>query len=139
LHAGARTRRKIVLLAGGIGVTPLRALLEELPQAPGDVTMVYRAHDEGDVIFRHELEQLCAARGARLFYALGPRIPGRDSWLPLAAAELSDSEALRQLVPDIAQHDVYLCGADRWMDAARVAAGGAGVPAEQIHEERFTW
>jgi ferredoxin-NADP reductase len=139
LHAGVRTRRKVTLLAGGIGVTPLYALLEELPQGPGDVTLIYRARDEDDLIFRAELEQLSAARGARLFFALGPRIQGRDSWLPQAAAHLSDSEALRQLVPDIAQHDVYLCGADRWMDAARLAAVAAGVPAEQLHEERFTW
>jgi predicted ferric reductase len=139
LHAGARTRRAVTLLAGGIGVTPLRALLEELPQDPGDVTLIYRARDEEDLIFRNELVQLSAARGARLFFVLGPRIPGRDSWLPQAAAHLSDRDDLCQLVPDIAQHDVYLCGAGRWMDAARAAARAAGVPAEQIHEERFTW
>ncbi len=139
LHAGVRTRRKVTLLAGGIGVTPLRALLEELPQGPGDVTLIYRAHDEHDLIFRPELEQLCAERGAGLFFALGPRIPGRDSWLPEAAAHLSDTEALRRLVPDVADQDVYLCGADRWMDAARAAVLAAGVPQAQIHEERFTW
>ena len=139
LHAGARTRRKVTLLAGGIGITPLRALLEDLPQAPDDVTLIYRARDENDLIFQDELEQLCTARGARLFFALGPRIPGRDSWLPQAAAHLSDAEGLRQLVPDVARHDVYLCGAAAWMDAARAAARAAGVPEEQIHEERFTW
>jgi predicted ferric reductase len=139
LHAGARTRRKVTLLAGGIGITPLRALLEELPQNPGDVTLIYRAHNEGDVVFRAELEQLCAARGARLFFALGPRIRGRDSWLPQAAAHLADHQGLRHLVPDIARHDVYLCGAEHWMDAARAAARAAGVPGKQVHEERFTW
>ena len=139
LHAGVRTRRKVTLLAGGIGVTPLRALLEELPQGPGDVTLIYRARDEDDLIFRGELEQLCAARGAGLFFVLGPRVPGRDSWLPQAAAYLTDSEGLRQLVPDIAGHDVYLCGTDRWMDAVLAAALAAGVPGQHIHEERFNW
>ena len=47
---GVRTRRKVTLLAGGIGVTPLRALLEELEQGPGDVTLVYRAHSADDLV-----------------------------------------------------------------------------------------
>ena len=37
---------KVTLLAGGIGITPLRALLEDLPQRPGDVTVIYRARNE---------------------------------------------------------------------------------------------
>jgi ferredoxin-NADP reductase len=39
----------------------------------------------------------------------------------------------------VADHDVYLCGADAWMEAAQQAALAAGVPAERIHLERFTW
>src|SRR4051812_1126265 len=38
MHPGVRTRRKVTLLAAGIGVTPLRAILEDLDQGPGDVT-----------------------------------------------------------------------------------------------------
>lgn len=55
-------------MASGIGITPMRALLEELPQKPGDVTLVYRAHDESELIFVAELSHLAADRG-----------PGRDS------------------------------------------------------------
>jgi predicted ferric reductase len=139
LHAGVRTRRKVTLLASGIGVTPLRALLEELPQKPGDITLIYRSHDEHDLIFKDELDALAADKGAHVFYALGPRLPGRASWLPQAAGHLTDRDALRQLVPDIAAQDVYICGADGWMDAAKLAALAAGVPADRIHEERFTW
>ena len=139
LHGGTRTRRKVTLLAGGIGITPLRALLEELPQNPGDLCLIYRARDEHDLIFRKELERLATERGARLFFALGPRIRGRDTWLPQSAAHLSDVQALRQLVPDVAEHDVYICGANVWMDAVRSAARAAGVPQERIHQERFTW
>ncbi len=139
LHGGVRTRRKVTLLASGIGITPLRALLEQLPQRPGDVTLIYRARDERDLVFRTELDALAATRGARVVYALGRRVRDRDTWLPQDAAHLSDRDALRHLVPDIAQHDVYLCGADQWMNAARAAALAAGVPADHIHLERFTW
>ena len=139
LHPGVRTQAKVTLLASGIGITPLRALLEDLPQRPGDVTVIYRARTAADLALRTELERLGQQRGARIIYVLGRRIPGRDSWLPESAALLSDAEALRQLVPDIADNDVYLCGATEWMDAAARAAQECGVPACRIHSERFSW
>jgi len=139
LHAGVRTRRKVTLIGSGIGITPLRALLEEFEQQPGEVTLIYRASSEADLVLRHELDSLAAHTGARVFYVVGRRIRGRRSWLPSSAAHLSDAEALRQLVPDIAEHDVYLCGAQEWMDAAAAAALANEVPASRIHTERFSW
>jgi len=139
MHPGVRTRRKVTLLACGIGVTPLRAILEELPQGPGDVTLVYRAHSPGDVVLQREIDDLVTAKGARVHYALGPRIPDRRSWLPRSAAHLDDVTALRHLVPDVADHDVFVCGAVPWMEAARDACLAAGVPPDRIHLERFSW
>jgi ferredoxin-NADP reductase/DMSO/TMAO reductase YedYZ heme-binding membrane subunit len=139
LHGGVRTRRKVTLLAGGIGVAPLRALMEELPQGPGDVTLVYRASRVEDVVLKSELDALAARHGARVWYALGPRIAQRRTWLPQSAAHLGEAEALLALVPDVAGQDVYICGAPDWMDAARDACVAAGVPADRIHLERFAW
>jgi ferredoxin-NADP reductase/DMSO/TMAO reductase YedYZ heme-binding membrane subunit len=139
LHDGVRTRRRITLLASGIGVTPMRALMEALPYGPGELTLIYRARETRDLVFRRELDELASQRGARVFYVLGKRLRGRASWLPNSAAHLSDPGALRELVPDIAHHDVYVCGSGPWMDAAQAAALGAGVPPEHIHLERFTW
>ena len=139
LHQGVRTRQKVTLLASGIGVTPLRALLEDLDQQPGDVTLIYRARSEQDLVFREELDALARSRGARVLYVLGPRVTHRPSWLPDSAAHLTDAQGLLHLVPDIADHDVYVCGAGAWMDAVTEAAEEAGVPARHIHQERFTW
>jgi predicted ferric reductase len=139
MHSGVRTRRKVTLLAAGIGVTPLRAMLEELQQGPGDVTLVYRAHSQEDVVLQREIDALVAAKGARVYYAIGPRLRDRRSWLPQSAAHLDDVTALRHLVPDVAEHDVFLCGAVPWMEAARDACLAAGVPPERIHLERFSW
>lgn len=139
LHAGVRTQRKVTLLASGIGISPIRALFEALPQQPGDVTLIYRARHEADLVLRAEIDRLAHERGARVFHVLGRRLPGRETWLPETAAGLSDAEALRQLVPDIATNDVYLCGATAWMDAAEQAARECGVPAAHIHAERFSW
>jgi ferredoxin-NADP reductase len=126
-------------MASGIGISPMRALLEELEHAPGELTLIYRARDVHELALRDEIDGIATQTGAQIFYVLGRRTPGRNSWLPESAAHLSDVQALRQLVPDIAEHDVYLCGASGWMDAASAAARQAGVPAENIHLERFSW
>ncbi|HEX7462358.1 MAG TPA: ferredoxin reductase family protein [Dermatophilaceae bacterium] len=139
MHEGVRTRAKVLLMASGIGITPMRALLEELEQGPGDVTLIYRARSEKDRILVDELSALAAERGARFFVVTGPRARGRDSWLPQHAAHLGDVQALRQLAPDVAGHDVFICGSPGWMDAAEAAARGAGVPKEHIHIERFSF
>ena len=139
MHEGVRTRAKVLLMASGIGITPMRALLEELDQGPGDVTLIYRARSEGDRILVDELSALAAARGARFFVVTGPRARGRDSWLPQHAAHLGDVQALRQLAPDVAGQDVFICGSPGWMNAAEAAALGAGVPREHIHIERFSF
>ena len=139
LHAGVRTRAKVLLMASGIGITPMRALLEDLEQQPGDVVLIYRARSDDDVILRDELVALARARGARLFIATGSRVPDRQSWLPADAAHLSDVEGLRHLVPDVDQRDVYLCGSPGWMSAAERAALDAGVPRAHVHLERFAY
>jgi ferredoxin-NADP reductase/DMSO/TMAO reductase YedYZ heme-binding membrane subunit len=140
LSSDVQTQPKVTLLASGIGVTPMRALLEELDYGPGEATLIYRATREADVAFRAELDDLARRRGARVFYVVGPRISYRkQTWLPGSAAHLSESEALLQLVPDLAEQDVYVCGSEGWMDAVQAAALEAGVPASRIHCERFSW
>lgn len=138
LTADRRIRPKVTALAAGIGITPMRALLEELDYAPGEATLIYRARVDSDLVFRAELEELAAERGIRLVYLLGRRARP-DSWLSADLGHLRDGEALLRLVPDIAAHDVFLCGPDPWMDAATRAARDAGVPVAHIHAERFTW
>ncbi|MDE9365459.1 ferredoxin reductase family protein [Luteipulveratus sp. YIM 133132] len=139
LHDGVRTRRRVVLMASGIGVTPMRALLEALPQLPGDVTLIYRAGTPEDLIMVDELQRLAAERGAQLVLMPGHRPSHRDSWLPDSWAHLSDADALRYLAPDVADADVFVCGSPAWMEMVRGAAHDAGVPRRQIHLERFSY
>ncbi|MDQ1642525.1 MAG: hypothetical protein QOJ90_1876 [Actinomycetota bacterium] len=138
LTAAARTRQKVTLIAAGIGVTPMRALLEELTFAPGDVTFIYRARTKKELIFQSELDALAEQRGARIIYLPGPRASD-TSWLPKDLRHLDDAEALRLMVPDLARNDVFVCGPNAWMDSVRLAARAVGVPAPNIHEERFSW
>jgi ferredoxin-NADP reductase len=139
LTADARTNpgRPVVLLGAGVGVTPLRALLEEI-DAPGRTTLVVRARTMNDVLFGPELDELARARNIRIVTLPGRRArPG--SWLPRQYAGLDDATALRRLAPDIAVAEVYICGPVAWAESVTAAARAAGVPARRIHEERFSW
>ncbi|MEU9124141.1 ferric reductase-like transmembrane domain-containing protein [Streptomyces sp. NPDC048506] len=130
LTAHRRTRRKVLLLAGGVGITPMRALFETLPGGPGDLTLLYRAGSADQLVLREELEAIAYARGAALHYLIGPSDEPFD---PLAP------RALRNLVPDLAEHDVYLCGPPGMSRAAVSALRKAGVPESRIHTEQFTF
>ena len=125
-------------MAAGVGITTMRALLEDLDYRPGDATLIYRISCTEDAILRTELDQLAARRGARVIYVEGPRAP-RVSWLPRQLAHLSDADALRWMVPELDAHDVFLCGPLSWMDNVRHALGEGDVPPEHIHVEEFAW
>jgi predicted ferric reductase len=128
--ADRRTRRRVLLLAGGIGITPLRALAQTLPATPGDLTLVYRVSDERELVFRDELDTLAARRGIRVHYLVGPRGGHAD---PLVG------DRLRRLVPDLAEHDVYVCGPEPFMAAATATLRRSGVPASRVHAESFAF
>lgn len=138
LHAGVRTRERSLLIGAGIGIAPLRALLEDLPGG-SDTVLVYRVGSEQDLVLRQELVDLAVAKSARVVTVVGHRVPGRTTWLPAQASHLDDAEALRQLVPDVADRDVFVCGAPQWMDAVVAAARQCGVPGTSVHRERFAW
>jgi predicted ferric reductase len=124
--SAARRRPRVALIAGGVGITPVRALLEDMPGEPGDIAVIYRAASAGDVLFRDELDDLARRRGAELHYVLGDR-----------SSELLSPERLRALVPDIASRDVYVCGPRAMTEATRVSLRGLGVPARHIISEAF--
>ena len=126
----ARRRPRAAYIAGGIGITPIRAMLETAPGAAGDVDVVYRVVDERDAIFRDELEALASARGAGLTVVAGDH---RDP----ACHDLLSPEHLRALVDDIAERDVYVCGPPAMADRVVANLRALGVPRRHIHLERF--
>ncbi|MFC9508150.1 ferric reductase-like transmembrane domain-containing protein [Streptomyces sp. NPDC057002] len=119
-----RTRPDALLIAGGVGVTPIRALLEELH---GHAVVIYRVATDQDAVLYDELRDLAHAKGAELHLVTGPPVPDR-----LAPRELA------RLVPDIAGRDVYLCGPPPMMNAVLGSLRELGVPRPQVHFERFS-
>jgi ferredoxin-NADP reductase len=118
---------KVLLVGGGIGITPIRALMETMA---GDIVIVHRVVQAGDAGLEHELRDLATARGLPLHVLVGDH---RDR----AAADLLTPEHLRTLVPDVAERDVYLCGPPAMAQAVGRNLRRAGVPRRCLHTERF--
>ncbi|MFD4598469.1 ferric reductase-like transmembrane domain-containing protein [Streptomyces sp. NPDC058464] len=125
LTADRASGHRSLLIAAGVGVTPLRALFETLP---GEVTLLYRARTAEDLALGGELEAIARWRGARVLYALNGPHGERPALTP---------DALRATVPGLAGHDVYICGPHGFAQELYGALRAAGVPDRRIHHESF--
>ena len=123
----SRRRHKVALVAGGIGITPVRALMEE---AHGDVVVLYRALTDDDLVLRGEIEELARKRGMDVHLLVG------DHATP-EGARLLAPDHLREIVPDLAEREFYVCGPPGMADAAARSLRAAGVSRRHIHLERF--
>jgi ferredoxin-NADP reductase len=116
-----------LLIAGGSGIAPIRALLEELPAG---TIAIYRARDEQELIFRDEFEWLARERCAYVYYVVGSREePG--------PRHLFTARGMRELVPDVTRRDVFLCGPPGLVQASLDVLRRLRVPKRQIHLDPF--
>ncbi|MHB1487606.1 MAG: ferredoxin reductase family protein [Acidimicrobiales bacterium] len=123
----AQQRGKAVLIGGGIGITALRALLEDFP-AKSQPVVIVRTSREESVVFRTEIAELVRHRKGSLHELIGPR-----------HQHLLDERALRSLVPDVQERDVYICGPEGFVADLVATASRLGVPKDAVHHEAFAW
>jgi predicted ferric reductase len=123
----ARRRDRVALIAGGIGIAPIRALLEEMS---GDLVLIYRVVSDDELVFRDELEDLARTRGITLHYVVGDHKAPENK-------HLMSADHLHQLVPNIASREIYVCGPPAMMSAVEESLRRAGPPSRYIHSEKF--
>ena len=120
----------VVMIAGGTGIAPLRAILENL-SATQRPELIFRTSAPGNAWFLEELRYLLAQRNGRLHVVAGPRIHLTHD--PFAAS------ALQALVPDLATRTAYICGPTGMSRAATRGLRAAGVPQGNIHTDRYDY
>jgi predicted ferric reductase len=122
---------KPLFIAGGVGVAPVRAMLERL-SAGSQPVVLYRASREGDLVHLDELRHLAERTGGSVLTLVGrtKALAVRD---PFSALQL------RQAVPDLDDREAVLCGPEALLYAARRGLLAAGVGPEHIHYERPWW
>jgi ferredoxin-NADP reductase len=119
----------VVLIAGGVGVSPIRAILEDCSPHQRPV-VILRVRDEGDVAHRVELERLVASRNGSLHV-----LAGRREWF--TRNDPFHPDTLRSWIPDIVSRHVFMCGPASLESAVIKGMRKAGVPTGNIHHERF--
>jgi len=122
-----RATDRVVLIGAGVGVTPLRALLQDLPTGV-EATVIVRASTAEEIVHRDELADLVDRRGGRFHEVVGPR----------HGVQL-DVRTLRRLAPGLAASDVYVCGPAGFNAHVLASCARAGVPDDRVHVEEFAF
>ena len=123
---------KALLIAGGIGITPLRSLAERLLSLDKDCVLLYANRSQKDIVFKRELKELEENGGFAVHHVLSaePAWPGERGFL--------DAELIKRLVPDFAERDAFLCGPPPMLAAVRASLISLGVYGTRIHSEEFS-
>ncbi|HZA73241.1 MAG TPA: ferredoxin reductase family protein [Propionibacteriaceae bacterium] len=125
-----RRHRRVLLIAGGVGITPMRVLFETLDLPGEDLTLIYRAPNEEAVVFREELDEIAARKGARVIYLIGASDEPEN---------LLNAYTLRGMVGPLRDYDIYLCAPPRLAGRLRESLLHTGHSRRQLHEEQFTF
>jgi predicted ferric reductase len=126
----ALSGRRVLLIAGGVGITPIRAMFAALPRRMSEgITLIYRASHPRDIVFRQELDAIAADRGAVVHYVIGSR--ARLGYDPLSALYL------RAMVPGLHRYEAYVCGPAGMTRAVVAGLRASGLRRRRIHHETF--
>ena len=125
----------IVLIAAGVGITPLMSIARYLTERswPGDIFFIYACRTPADFIFQKAIDAL-KGRNPKLRVVVTMSNPGPD-WKG-ARGRLS-KELLTQAVPDLATRRVHLCGPPAMMEATKALLTEIGVSPDRLKTEAF--
>ncbi|OAN78634.1 hypothetical protein A8B82_09725 [Sulfitobacter sp. EhC04] len=126
----------VVLIGGGVGITPMMSIARYLTETewPGTIYMLSSFLTPQDYIFQSEIDSL-KARNPRMRVATAITNPEGTDWS--GATGFINDRFLQANVPDIALHPALICGPTPMMDAVKETLIGLGVPAGQVRTESF--
>jgi predicted ferric reductase len=123
----ARQFKHATLIGGGVGITPLRAIIDEIPDSTS-IDVIYRARNHDDLVLKSELDELAQRRNVNIHYLVGSRTEH-----PI------NEVSLKKYVPRFADSDVYVCGPQGLIDDVVSACKSAGIPKDRVHHEAFLY
>jgi predicted ferric reductase len=127
--AGRATQPHLVMVGGGVGITPIRALMDEFKNGV-QMDVFYRVSKPEELILKDELDYLVAQSNGstRVHYMVGSR-----KQFPM------DADFIKSYAPRVADSDIYICGPEALVETVRKAAEELGVPKNRFHDEDFAF
>ena len=126
----------IVLIAAGVGITPMVSITRYLTERswPGDIFFIYTCRSPADFIFADEVAAL-QQRNPKLHVAVtSTKAEGTDWKGPRGRMT---KELLTQTVPNLAARRIHVCGPAAMMEATKAILTELGVPPDQVKSELF--
>lgn len=124
----------VLLIAGGVGITPLRALVGQFFKEKKNVTLLYGNRNQAEIIFKNEFDSACKIQPTfKVNYVLSQD----DSWS--GEKGKIDVEKIKRLALNCTACDVFVCGPKLMMESVVRALEEIGVSKKRIHFEKFAW
>lgn len=122
---------KLLFIAGGVGITPLKAMIEATDKYKSNV-LIFANKTENDIILRSELDKLVSDQRLKVHHVMSsdPNFSGLKGFVTVSLIE--------QTVPDFKERDIFVCGPPVMMNLLIPALREAGISQEQIHSEEFS-
>jgi ferredoxin-NADP reductase len=126
----------IVLIAAGVGITPMMSITRYLTERSwaGDIFFIYTCRTPADFIFADEVAALQRVN-PKLHVAVTITRPEGTDWK--GPRGRITKELLTQTVPDLASRRIHLCGPLSMMEATKAMLTELGVPPDQLKTELF--
>jgi glycine betaine catabolism B len=126
-----------VLVAGGIGITPLKGMAEYAAdrRLPIEMRLVYSNRDEQEIAFRAEIEGLARQNPRFTILHTLTRVPSGSAWAGRTGR--IDARLLEEASRDLSSPVYYVCGAPGMVQEAYGLLQGLGIPPDRIRFEVF--
>ncbi|CAN5239025.1 ferric reductase-like transmembrane domain-containing protein [soil metagenome] len=132
-----RTEPNLAVVVAGIGVTPVRAFLEDSNLVPGEATVLLRASSPEETYLWSEVIELAQAKGAQVYTMIGKRALSAPQWM--TEEDSKRGVSLQSIFPKIQDSDLYICGPSAWLNLVEADARALELSEHQFHAERFDW
>ena len=132
-----QSSNSLLLIAGGVGITPVMSILRDLTDRrwPGKIDLLFSVRSVAEIIFKNELQNLTGQHpNLHVHVTITRDVPA--DWSGLRGR--ITAELLPQYIPDVASRPTYICGPDAMATAVRDELLAIGTPANRIHVESFT-
>jgi predicted ferric reductase len=123
---------KLLFIAGGIGITPVRSLIEQAAKGKKDIALLYSNKTAKEIVFKNELDALAKQYSFPVYYFVteDPEFKGQQGRIT--------KEKIVELVPDVRDRDIFICGPVPMMKGLNKDLRSMNIPASHIHFEEFS-